>query len=267
MVKKSRFRKLALAGWVPDQHGAWPMALLPVLVGISLAGWTFVHAWLFITWLVGFLFFNVAGVWFKANSGSRVRMRLKPAFLTYLGLTLGFATGLGGWLGGTQVRVLLPWAFFFVPLLAVTFGGFYRGVERSLVARVATIGASVLMLPFSFGLLRVDGGFTPVGPWLLTGIFGWFFVASTLFVRSLIRGRDDNRVLVVSWLWHGLGFVVFFFPAVGIATAWLGFVGFAFTRAVWLPLSQLRGLKLTTGMIGGEEILMTLLLLLFMWLF
>ncbi|MDO5060339.1 MAG: YwiC-like family protein [Actinomycetaceae bacterium] len=265
MVKKSRFRKLLLAGWVPDQHGAWPMALLPALVGISLAGWTLVHAWLFTTWLVGFLFFNVAGIWFKAKPASRVRTRVKPAFLTYLGLTLGFAAVLAGWLGRAQVRVLLPWALFFIPLMAVTFGAFYRGDERSLVARVATIGASVLMLPFSFGLLRVDGGFTASGPWLLTGIFGWFFIASTLFVRSVIRGKDDNRVLAASWLWHGLGFGGFFFPAVGISIVWLGFVGLAFTRAVWLPLSQRRGLKLTAGMIGGEEFLMTLLLLFFMW--
>ena len=40
--KKPR-RKRKNTGWVPDQHGAWVMVTVPLLLGVGLAGPSWIH--------------------------------------------------------------------------------------------------------------------------------------------------------------------------------------------------------------------------------
>lgn len=248
-------RQLIHAGWVPDQHGAWPMALLPVLVGCSLAGWSVSHVCLFLTWFFGFLFFNVARPWLKARAGSRVRQRLRLSFHTYLDLTIACFFFLLFSLDVVLVAGNLPWAMLCGGLLGATFWFLSRGSERAFGARVLTILVSVLMLPISFTLLHPTLGWQFNLGWLLGSLYFWFFVGSTLFVRSVLRGRGQVRWLLYSLVWHSFGLL--------ISYVWLGFAGFMgavflFTRAGLIPFLLSRGVSFSVKRIGLLEMGSTL---------
>src|SRR5690606_29814185 len=66
-------------GWVPNQHGAWAMLVLPVAVGALRAGPRWDHLHLLVAWLVAYLAFFAAGTWLR----SRRRARYRPALVTY----------------------------------------------------------------------------------------------------------------------------------------------------------------------------------------
>ena len=51
------------AGWVPNQHGAWAMLILPLAVGALRAGPRWVHLWLLAAWLIGYLAFQATAGW------------------------------------------------------------------------------------------------------------------------------------------------------------------------------------------------------------
>lgn len=70
-------------GWVPQQHGAWAMLVVPYLlgaIGLVRSGGTGPREWvvlplLFVTWMIGYFAFNAATLWLKA------RPRRRPAFV------------------------------------------------------------------------------------------------------------------------------------------------------------------------------------------
>lgn len=251
-------KQLIRAGWIPDQHGAWPMALLPIAIGCSLAGWSGAHVYLFLTWFFGFLFFNVAGPWLKARPGSRVRQRLTPAFRVYLVLIGVCLPLLLFSLGGVLVAANLLWAVVFSVLLGFTFWSLWRGSDRALAVRLATILASVLMLPVAFTLLTPElAGQWQLG-WQLAVLCFWFFVGSTLFVRSVVRGRGEFRWLFASLLWHGVGccLAVWVCPLSCVVGGVL-----LFTRAALVPIFQARGIFVSVKVIGLLELVSTLVFL------
>ncbi len=71
-------------GWIPEQHGAWEMLALPVVVGVWLVGATWVHLALAAFWLVGYLAFDAASRWLR----SRRRRREPTPVLVYGTATL-----------------------------------------------------------------------------------------------------------------------------------------------------------------------------------
>lgn len=251
-------KQLVRAGWIPDQHGAWPMALLPIVIGCSLGGWSGPHVILFLTWFFGFLFFNVAGQWLKARPASRVRQRLTVAFRVYLVLTCACIPCLLFSLGSSLVMSNLPWAVVFNILLGFTFWSLWRGNERALAVRFATILASVLMLPVAFALLTPGLAWQWQLGWKLAALFFWFFVGSTLFVRSVVRGRGEFRWLCASLVWHGAGccFALWVCPVSYVVAS-----VFLFTRAVLIPILQYRGVSVSVKVIGLLELVSTLVFL------
>ncbi|EEH63320.1 hypothetical protein HMPREF0044_1244 [Gleimia coleocanis DSM 15436] len=263
-MSASKFRSLVNKGWLQDQHGAWPMALLPILVGFSWAGWSLAQMLLLATWFTGFLWFSSAAKWFKAKPGSRVRKRLSPAFFTYLGLTLGGAISLFFYSLFVSQLQLFIWVPIFAPLIVVSFVASMRGNERALAARFATVCAASLMLPVAFGLESQSFLAWFTQPqwrliWVVTGAFIWFFGGSVLFVRSLIRGRLLREWAVSSAIWHLVGACGF---AITWFTGWLGcfpfvFAFLLFTRAVLMPYLQRNGSQFSAKLIGIEELIAT----------
>ncbi|MGO3814281.1 MAG: YwiC-like family protein, partial [Cellulosimicrobium funkei] len=116
-------------GWVPNQHGAWPMLLLPFVVGtvrgVQDAGFRPVTLALGALWLAGYLAYSAAGLWLK----SRRRPRYRRPMLTY---------GAAAAVLGTVVLALDPalaaWAPAFVPFLALGLWASARRTERSVAA-------------------------------------------------------------------------------------------------------------------------------------
>ena len=82
-------------GWVPQQHGAWAMLVVPYVSGVVLraesGGLPAYLVPLLPFWLLGYFAFSAASLWLKAPAGRRGRL-VRP---------------LGTWLAASAVAGLL----------------------------------------------------------------------------------------------------------------------------------------------------------------
>ncbi|MDO5286655.1 MAG: YwiC-like family protein, partial [Actinomycetia bacterium] len=135
-----RRRHRSSAAWVPRQHGAWAMLIVPSTVGAVLgvrAGTTGVAASvsLGLAAVAAYLCFNAVGLWVKAPPARRAPFQ--TAALVYLAVTvvLGLASVAAAGLA------LLAW----VPAFAVLAAGglllVRRHRERSVLSGATTVGA------------------------------------------------------------------------------------------------------------------------------
>lgn len=202
MVGARRSGAAARAGWVPQQHGAWAMLVVPLVVGVAAAGARPWHALLAATWVVGYLAFAATALLLKA----RGRARYRPAAAVYGGaaLTLGVAL--------LAARPALGWwAVPYAPLLAVALGAAWRRAERSWVADTVTVLAACLLAAVVATPAALDGGPTPlaltagsVGAWQVVGALAAYFLGTVCYVKTMIRERGNTMVLVASVAWHAL---------------------------------------------------------------
>src|SRR5664279_1310028 len=144
-------RRLREPGWVPNQHGAWAMLIVPFAVGALDAGPSWRHLPLLFAWLVGYFAFFAAGLWLR----SRGKRRYWPPVRTYGVLTVVL---------GLVVIVVQPdvlhWAIVFLPLLAFSLWCSWRRADRSLLNDGVTVLAACLMtvVAAGFGSGTVSGG-------------------------------------------------------------------------------------------------------------
>ena len=265
--RRSRLRRLARAGWVPDQHGAWPMALVPPVVGAVLGGVRPVHMLLVAAWIAAFLLFNAAGLWMRSPRRARYRMAVRTWGVT----TVVLGVGLLAW-----HPELLRWAPLFLPLVAVAIEEAWTRRERSMASRLSTVLASSLTCAVSAGL----GGMPTLGRgwwpwrdavtdpstgwarvWIVTALLTAYFVGTVPYVRSLIRGRGERRWVVASAVWHvvlvaGAGAAAHI-GGVHWSVVVMGLVVFA--RAVVVPLDQSRRGPWPAVRIGMLEMVLCLL--------
>ncbi len=180
-------------GWIPNQHGAWPMTVCPPFVGAFLGGFTWVQLWLGLTWLVAFLFFNVFGLWVKAKN----KKRYLPALLTYGLVAAVSALGIVFLHPG-----LLWWGIPIAACFLVAAAEIFRRRERSLTARLSAIAASCLMTPITCFL-----GPTPTDTehlTVVTMLLAAYFAGTVPYVKTLIRERGDEKWLWGSWIFHAV---------------------------------------------------------------
>jgi hypothetical protein len=188
-------------GWVPREHGAWAMLVVPVVVGAVIAGPTWCHVLLLVTWLTGYCAFSAAGLWLR--SGRRARYVPPLRFHTSVASVLGLALV-------ASAPSLLRWAPVFLALLVVSLWQSARRADRSWLNDVVTVLAASLMTVVSAGLSAGWGGtWLPPGAddqaaWVAAALLAGYFLGTVPYVKSLIRNRDDRGVLAVSVGWHSL---------------------------------------------------------------
>ena len=210
-------------GWVPNQHGAWAMLVVPFLLGTYLRlrdgepGWFLIP--LFACWMLGYFAFNAASGWLKAPQ-KRKHQWVKP--LAVYGATSVvsglIALLLAGW-------PLLTWAPAFVPLLLPALWLAAQRNERATVGGGLTIAAASLMVPIARHPNALDALRPEAGPtWLLTLLVFAYFFGTVLYVKTNIRERGRPEWMVASVAYHG---------AWAILTVPLAFAGLA---AWWWPL-------------------------------
>ncbi len=177
---------------MPNQHGAWAMLATPLLVGILASSLQWVHLPLAAFWFAGYFAFYAAGLWLKSGR----RARYLPPVRTYavvsavLGaLTLALDPG------------LLVWAPLFVVPLGVGLYASARRDERSLWSGVATSAGSSLMTLVAYD---AGGGTDWARAWTLTGVLAAYLVGTVLYVKTMIRERDDEAHHWLSSLGHGI---------------------------------------------------------------
>lgn len=263
----SRFRRLAARGWVPDQHGAWPMAILPIVVGALDSHPRWMHLLLLLAWVAGFLLFHVGTLWIASPR----RGRYASALLSWGGCAAVL---------GVAVLVLQPallwWAPVFAPLVVVALVEALRRRTRSMASRISTVLASSLTCAVAhdlgWGTVRAaglrdgewwpwwDGAATvPVSgwghAWIVTAVLAAYFLGTVPHVRALIRGRGNPAWVFASLLWHVLTLVgVVVVAGAGGVSWWVVVVwGVLVVRALVIPLDQSRRGPWTPKAIGLTE--------------
>lgn len=215
------------------------MLVVPPVVGGVVGGWSWRHVLLLVAWLVGYLAFHAAGLWLR--SGRKARY-LRPV------LVYG---GAGGTLLAALLLVapaLLRWAPVFVVLLAVSLVASVRRADRSWWNDAVTVGAACLLTPVAAGL--GDGAPTAGTVWTATGVLAAYFLGTVPYVKSMIRERDDPRVLRASVAYH-----VVVATVLALVHPLLGVVGLLLTaRAVVVPW---RWPRATPAALGVGEVVAT----------
>lgn len=183
--------KSATRGWIPDQHGAWVMVTVPLLVGVWLAGPRWIHVPLGLAWYLGYFAFFAASGWLRAS------VKRKPSYVPALAVyAVGCALAAGGVV--KQVPTVLGWVAVFGPLIVAAVWEAYRRRPRSLLSGLSTVIASAAMIPLaSF----VAGQSVSRDVVLVAVVVGLYFCGTVFYVKSLIRERRNPR-----FVWYSVAF-------------------------------------------------------------
>ena len=238
------------AGWVPDQHGAWAMLTLPLVVGVWLAGPDRSHLPLAAFWLVGYLAYFATGRWLRA----RRRRRDLPPVVVYAS-----AAGALGLVTVAAAPHLVRWLPLFLPLLAASGWLTLRGAERSLANDAVTVVAACLMAPVAFD---AGGGSEWDALWVAFGVLTAYFLGTVLYVKTMIRERGRAGYVRSSVAYHlAGGLAAGGLVAAGWQSPWLVVVwsGLAARAALGPALNRRRDRPLRPVVVGVGEIVASVL--------
>lgn len=277
--RKSRLSNLRL--WIPAQHGAYPMLVIPFWTGVFLSSFSYMHPVLFGFWVLSFFAFHATGTWLKSGRKERYFPPVKYYFLT---------TGILGIVILFFIPPLLSWGIFFLPLVGVGLWQAWLKKDTSVLARsVAVFAAGAMLLvsydvgvnfyhPFqfwsdlSYGVSEtavVVSPFRVLSGWAWALMVTWCLVAyywSTVFyVKALVRERKSKIFYRVQVGFH----VVMLILMLGAKyLSWIGwgttvFWIFLVFRAVFMPVwNQRKTVPFTVKQIGIQEVLVALIQLL-----
>lgn len=230
--------------FLPPQHGAWAMLLLPYTAGIVLVGPRWPHLPLLGAWLAGYLLSYYA---FQAVKTRRPR-RFADQLLAYGLVTVPLAAA---------VLIARPDVLWYAPvyalLLAVNAGYAWRRRERALLNDLASVAQSCLLV---FVVATIAGAPpADVAPAFLALLL--YLAGTVLYVKTMIRERGHPGYLRLSAGFHAGALVAAFWldpllvPAFGVLLA----------RAVILPGRRLRPAQVGMIEIGCSALVLTLILI------
>ncbi|MDO4242713.1 MAG: YwiC-like family protein [Actinomyces sp.] len=268
--------------WVPQQHGAWSMLIVPPLVGWVVGGVSWVNLVLLPAWWGAYFAYWAWSQWLRTRSARKRALLVLP-----LGVYTAWTAGLA-LLTIVAAPYLIEWVVPLAPLLALAAHQVWRGHERSLASGLATTAAASLMAAVTYSV-AVDGaggflgtgaavglpGASPNGElagwswmWLVTGLTAAYFCGTVPYIKAMIRERFNTPLLACTVATHA---------AVAATTVWLaagGYVSWAMAalwvvlavRSLVMPLLQWhlarsRHRPLRPGVMGVVEIVMCVLLL------
>lgn len=228
-----------LRRYLPPQHGAWAMLLLPWLAGVLVTGFRWSHLPLLLGWLSGYLFSYYLFLAIKTRRPDRVQAQL---------LAYGPPTVL---LGG-PVLALHPQLLWYAPayaaLFAVNVVHAARRNERALANDLASVAQSCLMV---FVAATVAGR-SPADVLVAFTTLAAYFTGTVLYVKTMIRERGDVRYRRASIAYHLLALA---------GVAWFGVPVAVVFALLLLRAGILPGRRLTPARIGLIEIVASTLVL------
>ncbi|MBO4208252.1 YwiC-like family protein [Micromonospora echinofusca] len=229
-----------LRRYLPPQHGAWAMLLLPYLAALAVTGVRWPHLPLLGAWLAGYLFSYYALQAVKTRRTDRVR----PQLLRYGPVTVACAV---------PVLVAEPALLVFAPGYALLLAGnawyAWRRRERALVNDLLSVVQSCLLV---FVVATIAG----VPPGAVTEVFVAvlaYLAGTVLYVKTMIRERG-SRV----YRWASVGYHLL---ALVVAGRWLGPALTVLFAALLVRAAVLPGRRLSPKQVGLVEIALSVLLL------
>ncbi|MFJ5705893.1 YwiC-like family protein [Streptomyces sp. NPDC093105] len=235
-----------LRRWIPNQHGAWAMLVVPVLAGVLTGSPTWLQLPLFLAWLLGYCAVFHIEQWVRLRHASRnpraAARHLRPA-LVLAGATAAL---------GLPLLVAAPWlgvaAALMAPFLAVNVVFARRNRERALVNGLAAVvpACGMLLVALRLGGGATADGLAPAAACLL------YFAGTVPYVKTMIRERNSAAYRRGSVAYHAVALV-----AATLLDPWLA-VPFAvyLARAAVLP-----GRGIRVPVVGAVEVGCSLLLL------
>ena len=211
--------------WVPRQHGAWAMLLLPVLLGVAASRpspWQLAVAGAALT---GYLSSATLQAWSRARRPPEYRAPLVvygTAFAV-LGLTLAIS-----------FPALILLLVVVVPAALIVFRGAQPGTRRDLANSLAQVAQALVLVPAA---AWVSGAFLPGPVAAYTLVAAGYLTGSVLVVRSVMRERGNEAFATFSAAFH-VGLVVL--AAVALPAPYAVLALALMGRAAALPLVQRR---------------------------
>lgn len=202
---------------ISNQHGALVMAFVPFLYAILQTETRFAHLWLGLAWLFAYLFSYPFLALFRHKETQKYR---RWAWI-YASLSLLFALPLL-FEQPAVLQFLLP----SLPLVGVQIYYTRRKNERHLYNDIAGI--------LIFGVVGMAAAY------LVTQQYDWavlreptlFFIATTLYIKSVARERKNPRYKHASWALHI--FCAAYYALLGYIGLVLAY-GIALLRAILVP--------------------------------
>lgn len=211
-------------GYIPNQHGAWAMLILPFLFGMFLASPVWQHALLFLDWLLAYLFTYSFLQWLRTKK----KMIYGKPMIVY-----GILIILFGFLLFLFTPSVVRWVPFFIPLFFVNCYYAKRNQERAFVNDVAAVVSFSLMV---FVAYQLGGG----SDWMLAAeLFGLsvlYFTGTIFYVKTIIREKHNVKFYRFSVGYHLALLIagVLWFPS-GL---WVPLT-VLLVRAIWSPRTNL----------------------------
>jgi hypothetical protein len=211
--------------WIPRQHGAWAMLLLPLLVGVAASR---PHPWQVV--LAGAA---LSAYLVSASVQAWIRARRPPAYQAPIAAYGGLFAILGFALVVVFPALLLALVVA-GPATFLVLGGARPGTRRDLANSLAQVVQALVLVPAA----ALVSGVFEAGPVVTaTAIAAGYLVGTVLVVRSVLRERGNEAFAALSIGFHAVlvGLAVVLLPPVyavlGVALA---------LRAATLPVLQRR---------------------------
>lgn len=225
--------------WVPPQHGAWAMLLVPYLAGLLTVGFAWPHLPLLVAWIAGYLLSYFALLAVKTRRLARFRTQV----LAYGGTALA---------AGGMVLLARPGLIVYAPVFAAVLliNGFFasRRDDRALVNGLVSVAGAVVIMPVVASVAGVD-------PWriadpLVASLL--YFAGTVFFVKTCIRERDNRPLYLVSVGFHAVALAVasLLDPLYAVPFTWY------LVRAALLPRRHATPKQLGLVEIGGSALLL-----------
>lgn len=192
--------------YIPNQHGAWAMLVLPFCLAVAAAGFRPSHLLLFACWLLAYLLSYPALQWIRTGQGGRYR---RPVFVYGCLLAPLAAALLYRW------PSLLWFGVAALPLFLVNVGYARANRERAFANDLAAIVLfSAVVFPV-FAVGSGSGGWDgwAVGAWKeassLFAVSVAYFVGTVFYVKTVIREKRNAAFYRASVAYHaGSGLAV-----------------------------------------------------------
>ena len=211
--------------WIPRQHGAWAMLLLPVLLGVAASEpspWQLLVA---IEALAAYLASTTFQTWFRGRRPLAYRSPL--AVYTSLAAVVGVILLL-------RFPALALAALVAVPLGVIVFRGAQPGTRRDLANSLAQVAQALVLVPVT---AWVSGAWDPQVVVAYTLVAAGYQVGTVLVVRSVLRERGNQAFAAFSAAFH-VALVVL--AALTLPAAYAVVAAGLAARAIALPIAQRR---------------------------
>ncbi len=211
--------------WLPRQHGAWAMLLVPLLLGVAAgrpSAWQLVLA---VAAFAGYLTSATLQAWARARRPPEYR----PPILVY-----GAVFAITGLLLVAAFPRLLLSLVVVIPTAIVVFGGARPGTRRDLANSLAQVAQALVLVPAA---AYVSGEVDVERIVAYTAVAAAYLVGTVLVVRSVLRERGNETFAALSVGFHVVvtALAMWLFPG-GYAVLAAGLTA----RAIGLPVVQRR---------------------------